>query len=190
MKPLTGERVDDRTEIKSPSNLFYLARLLEDGLNPLTLLLTGGVLDLASESLPGEGASQVRYAAVIVKGLLMSNQIIRVPNLTNWWWVQNATSGPFSLRMQTPFGPVSTAIPQNRQWQLIRCDGNNNIIVSRQHKLPEQKGAHEWAGLEREGVLTNILDLACVPMDRRSSELRYAVIQRLNGHCWFTAFAI
>jgi hypothetical protein len=175
MKPRTEERADDRTEIKSPSNLFHLARLLEGGLNPLTLLLTGGVLDLASEPLPEEGVSQERYTAVIVKGLLESNQIIRVPNLTKWWWLQNGTSGPFSLKMQTPFGAVSTAIPQNRQWQLIRRDGNNNIIVSRQHKLPEQNGAREWAGPEREGVLTKMLDLARVPMDRRSSELRYAV---------------
>lgn len=105
-------------------------QIFEDAIaNALTSNVTGGTLDL-SGSPPPAAASQVRYAALIFAGVLGSNQTIKVPNLTKWWWVNNQTSGAFTLKIQTPSGSVSTAIPQNSGWQLVQCDGNNNIIVS------------------------------------------------------------
>ena len=62
MKPLTKERALYRTEIKllaqgkSPAEVFKLARLLEDAINPLTSAVTGGTLDFSEISLPGGGS--------------------------------------------------------------------------------------------------------------------------------------
>ncbi len=105
-------------------------QIFEDAIaNALTSTVTGGTLDL-SGSPPPAAASQVRYAALIFNGTLTSNQVIKVPNLSKFWWVQNATSGAFTLKLQTPSGSASTAIPQNSGWQLVECDGSNNIVVS------------------------------------------------------------
>src|SRR5262249_5283560 len=96
--------------------------------NALTSAVTGGTLDL-SGSPPPAAASQVRYAGLIFTGTLVSNQTIQVPNLNKWWLVQNATAGAFTLKLKTPSGSASTAIPQNSGWQLVQCDGANNIVV-------------------------------------------------------------
>ena len=178
MKPPMKERVRDFTEIKFPIRLFHLARVLEDGINPLTETVTGGTLDLSREWPPEEPfpAHYVAgFAALIFNGLLTSNQIIKLPNLTKWWWVQNATSGAFTLRIQTPLGALSTVIPQNSRWQLVYCDGNNNIVVSPVQNPQGTSGAREWVGPERERVLTEIFDVACVPLNRRTSEVRFGV---------------
>jgi microcystin-dependent protein len=89
--------------------------------------VTGGTLDLSGSPPPG-GPSAARYAFLPFTGTLTSNQIVKVPNLTKSWLVRNGTSGAFTLSMQTPSGsPV--AIPQNGGWQLVYCDGANNIVV-------------------------------------------------------------
>jgi hypothetical protein len=76
-------------------------QIFEDAIaNALTSAVTGGTLDL-SGSPPPAAASQVHYGALIFSGTLASNQILRVPNLTKWWWVQNTTSGAFSLSIVT-----------------------------------------------------------------------------------------
>ena len=199
-------------------------QIVEDAIaNALTSTVTGGTLDLSGTP-PPNAASQVRYAALIFQGVLTSAQTLIVPNLTKWWWVQNATSAPvgaiqtfgtvtggtlytngtyhnvpltggsgsgatgtvvvsgavvtsvtitlpginylpsdtlsalasniggtgsgfsipvasvgsaFSFSIQTP-GGTSQAIPQNSGWQLVQCDGNNNIIVSPYNSLQAQ----------------------------------------------------
>lgn len=103
-------------------------QVFEDAIaNALTNTVTGGTLDL-SGSPPPAGTSQVRYAALIFNGGLTGAQTIQVPNLSKFWWVQNATSGALALTMQTPTGTPVT-IPQNSGWQLVYCDGANNIVV-------------------------------------------------------------
>lgn len=96
--------------------------------NTLSNAVTGGTLDL-SGSPPPTTSSQVRYAGLIFTGVLLSNQLIQVPNLNKWWLVKNATSGAFTLKFKTSGGSASTAIPQNSGWQLVRCDGSNVIEV-------------------------------------------------------------
>lgn len=118
-----------------------IVQILEDAIaNALTEVVTGGTLDL-SGSPPPAGPSQVRHAALVFSGALGSAQIIVVPNLTKLWWVQNATSGAFTLKLKTPSGAASTAIPQNSGWQLVQCDGANNIVVSpfntKQAQMPD-----------------------------------------------------
>lgn len=105
-------------------------QIFEDAIaNWLSSAVTGGTLDLSGTP-PPSGPSQARYSALVFTGTLTSNQVIKVPNLTKSWLVKNATSGAYTLTLQTPSGSASTAIPQNSTWQLVLCDGNNNIIVS------------------------------------------------------------
>jgi hypothetical protein len=110
-------------------------QIFEDAIaNVLTETVTGdspggGILDL-SGSPPPAAASQVRHSAIVFNGTLQSNQIVKVPNLSKFWWISNQTSGAFTLTIKTPSGSASTAIPQNSGWQLVQCDGANNITVS------------------------------------------------------------
>lgn len=107
----------------------YDLQIIEDAIaNALTSVVTGGTLDL-SGSPPPAAPSQVRYAALIFSGALASNQIVQVPNLRKFWFVQNATSGAFTLTLKTPTGAASTAIPQNSGWQIVYCDGADGIVV-------------------------------------------------------------
>lgn len=108
--------------------------------NALTSAVTGGTLDL-SGSPPPAASSQVHYAGLIFTGTLLSSQTIQVPNLNKWWLVANNTAGAFTLKFKTPSGSASTAIPQNSGWQLVQCDGTNNIVVwpfnTKQVQMPD-----------------------------------------------------
>lgn len=120
-------------------------QIFEDAIaNVLTSSVTGGTLDLSGTP-PPSGPSQVRYAALVFTGTLTSNQILKVPNLTKFWWVNNQTSGAFTLTIQTPSGSASSAIPQNSGWQRVSCDGSNNIVVSpfndKQVQMPDGTAA-------------------------------------------------
>src|SRR5712691_2582733 len=93
-----------------------------------TRTVTGGTLDLsAAGSNPPNAASQAIEAILSFTGTLTSTQAVKVPNLTKWWIVNNATSGAFALQMQTPSGSA-VAVPQGG-WALVWCDGANNIKV-------------------------------------------------------------
>ena len=106
-----------------------------------TMTVTGGTLDLSTNA-PPAGPSAARYAFLPFTGALTANQIVKVPNLTKSWLVRNATSGSFTLSMQTPSGSPSV-IPQlpGGGWQLVYCDGLNNIVVwpfnTKQIQMPD-----------------------------------------------------
>jgi hypothetical protein len=175
MKPPKKEQALYRTEIelfaqgRSPAEMFRLASLLEDAINPLAVWVTGGTLDM-STSRPDDPLEVVR-AAFIFKGTLTSNQIIMFPNRTQWWWVQNATTGPYTLTIKTPSGPPPTAIRQNAAWQLIQCDGNDNIVPSQPHIPQMGSSAREWMGSNRQQAQAEICRVACVPADQIGEEL-------------------
>lgn len=101
-------------------------QIFEDAIaNVLTSAVTGGTLDL-SGSPPPAAASQVRYAGLVFTGTLTGNQIVKVPNLTKFWWVKNSTSGAFTLTIQTPSG-TGKLVEQVGGWQCFTCDAANNI---------------------------------------------------------------
>src|ERR1700688_2551573 len=112
------------------SNLNTLAiQILEDAIaNVLSSSVTGGTLDLSTNP-PPNAASLARYYALVFNGALASNQIVKVPNLTKSWWVQNKTSGAFSLTIETPSASAVAVIPQNSGWQRVWCDGSANVLV-------------------------------------------------------------
>jgi hypothetical protein len=193
MKPRTKEPAPYRSEIKlfaqgkSPAEVFRLARLLEDAINPLISSVAGGRLDLSQISLPGgDSLGAFGHAALIFIGTLHSDQIIMLPNRAQWWWVQNSTAGAFTLKIKTPSGALSTAIPQNSAWQLVQCDGNDNIVPSSPHASHMAIGAREWIGPDQQQSLTEIFHLACVPKERISyevgSEVSMAVDRALFDH--------
>lgn len=104
-------------------------QILEDAITVrLASSVTGGTLDL-SASPPPAGASAARYQALTFSGTLVSNQIVQVPNIAKFWWVNNGTSGAFTLTFKTPSGSASTAIPQNSGWQLVQCNGSDSVAV-------------------------------------------------------------
>lgn len=115
-------------------------QIFEDAIaNVLVSAVTGGTLDL-SGSPPPAAASQVRYAALSFTGVLGSNQIIQVPNLIKFWFVNNATSGAFTLTLKTPSG-AAVVIPQNGAFQTVLCNGGNTILVfpfnNKQVQMPD-----------------------------------------------------
>jgi microcystin-dependent protein len=108
-------------------------QIFEDAIaNTLATTASGGqlgpsnTLDL-SVNPPPAGPSAARYAALVFSGAIAAAQTVKVPNLTKWWRVQNATTGGFSVSMKTPSGSAVT-IP-NGGWQTVYCDGANNIVV-------------------------------------------------------------
>jgi microcystin-dependent protein len=109
-------------------------QIFEDSItNTLTTTASGGqlgpsnTLDLSANP-PPAGPSAARYAALVFAGAITANQTVKVPNLTKWWRVRNATSGAFSVSLQTPSG-TPVALPQNGGWQTVYCDGANAIVV-------------------------------------------------------------
>jgi microcystin-dependent protein len=110
-------------------------QILEDAIaNALSTAASGGalgpsnILDLSANP-PPAGPSAARYAELIFTGAITANQTVKVPNLRKTWWVKNSTSGAFTVSIQTPSG-TPAAIPQNSQWQEVKCDGANGVTVS------------------------------------------------------------
>ncbi len=94
-----GTGNDNNTWGSNANNSVF--QIFEDAIaNALSSAVSGGTLDL-SGSPPPAGPSQVHYAALIFTGVLTANQIVKVPNLTKWWWVNNQTSGSFYLSIIT-----------------------------------------------------------------------------------------
>jgi hypothetical protein len=123
----------------------------------------------------------VPYAAFIFRGMLTSDQAVVLPNRPQWWYVQNATVGAFTLKIRTPLGPLSSLIPQNSAWQLVRCDGENNISLSPPHAYQRTTTSPEWFGPDQPQVLTEIFRVAGVPTDRICDELAFEVGQAVEN---------
>jgi microcystin-dependent protein len=106
-------------------------QVLEDAIaNQLTSAVTGGTLDLSTNP-PPSGPSAARYAILKFTGTMASNQIVKVPNLTKIWLVNNTglTNAGFTLTFQTPSGSPSNFVPAGG-WAFVFCDGANNVYVS------------------------------------------------------------
>src|ERR1700730_4533220 len=128
---LMGIGGDNKTWGTNLNNSVF--QILEDSIaNTLTTTASGGqlgpsnTLDL-SASPPPAGPSAARYGALVCAGSIRANQTVKVPNLTKWWRVRNATSGAFSVSLQTPSG-TPVALPQNGGWQTGYFDGANTIV--------------------------------------------------------------
>jgi microcystin-dependent protein len=106
-------------------------QILEDAIaNQLASAVTGGTLDLSTNP-PPNGPSAARYAILKFTGTLAANQIVKVPNLTKIWLVNNTglTNAGFTLTFQTPSGSPSNFVPAGG-WCWVFCDGANNVYVS------------------------------------------------------------
>jgi fibronectin-binding autotransporter adhesin len=102
-------------------------QVFEDAIaNILSSIVTGGTLNLTTNA-PPNGASPARYAFLDFTGALASTESVVVPNLSKMWMVRNRTSGSQSLIMGTPTPSTTATIPQNSGWQVVICDGANNI---------------------------------------------------------------
>jgi hypothetical protein len=117
----------------------------------------------------------VSSAAFIFRGTLASDQAVIVSNRAQWWYVQNATVGASTLKIRTPSGPLSSPIPANSAWQLVQCDGKNNILLSPPHIYQRAASSREWFEPDRQQVLNEIFRVACVPTDQICDELAFEV---------------
>ena len=78
------------------------------------------------------------------------------------------------LKSQLLLGAPSIAIPQGSAWQLVQCDGNDNIVLSPAH-IQRTFGADGWFGANKARALTEIFHVTRVPMDRICDELGFEV---------------
>jgi microcystin-dependent protein len=117
-------------------------QIMEDAVaGTLASSVTGGTLDLSTPA-PPSAASLARYAVMSFSGALTSDQIVKVPNLSKLWIVDNATSGAFTLTFKTPSGTASAAIPPG--YALVSCDGANTISVGLSTSLRDV----QWLGAD------------------------------------------
>lgn len=117
-------------------------QILEDAIaGGLNSSVTGGTLDLSTPA-PPSAASLARYAVMMFTGTLASDQIVKVPNLSKLWLVDNATTGAFDLTFKTPSGTASVAIPAGLA--LVYCDGADNITVGLSTSLRDV----QWLGAD------------------------------------------
>ncbi len=144
-QPLYRREIELLSQGRSPTEISHLANLLEHAINPLVCMLSGGTLDL-SALLIAEETPLVPRAAFIFRSVLTSDQAVIVPNRAQWWYVQNATVGAFALKIRTPSGPLSSPIPPNAAWQLVQCDGKNEILLSPPHIYQRVSSSREWFG--------------------------------------------
>jgi hypothetical protein len=102
-------------------------QVFEDAIaNILSSIVTGGTLNLSTNA-PPNGPSPARFAFLDFTGALAATENVTVPNLSKMWLVRNRTSGAQSLIMGTPTPSTTATIPQNSGWQVVICDGANNI---------------------------------------------------------------
>ena len=108
--------------------------------------VTGGTLDLSGNA-PPNGVTQVLDMLQVFTGALSSNQIVIVPNLSKFWFINNQTTGNFQLLMQTPGGtPVN--IPQGTTKRVV-CDGIGNLIREDKNQI----GNFEYNTVGQPGTL-------------------------------------
>lgn len=104
--------------------------------------VTGGTLDL-DDVIPPAGAHPLAEMIVDLSGVLASNQIVLVPNVSKLWFVRNQCSGAFTVKFKTASGTASAAIPQGG-WCPVFCDGNNAFAVGLSTSLRDV----QWLGAD------------------------------------------
>lgn len=104
--------------------------------------VTGGTLDL-DDVIPPAGAHPLADMIVDIDGVLTSNQIILVPNVSKLWFVRNLCSGAFTLKFKTSAGSASAAIPQGG-WCPVWCDGDDGFQVGLSTSLRDV----QWLGAD------------------------------------------
>jgi microcystin-dependent protein len=156
-------------------------QIFEDAIsNTLSLVVTGGTLDLSGAA-PPVGPSGARHHHLSFTGALLSNQIVIVPNLSKTWWVSNGTSGSFVLQMKTPTG-TAIQIPQGMNcW--VCCISN---IVFRLNARTGEISEHATANVPPGAILCD---------GRLLSRTDYNELFTQIGTTWgagdgFTTFAI
>jgi microcystin-dependent protein len=120
-----------------------MIQIVEDALSGVyTSAATGGNLDL-SASPPPTAPSQARFSQIILTGALVSNLQIFVPNLSKWWFIQNNTSGAFSVLFKA-IGSNDIEIPQ----------GTIKIVISTGAALVRRLDAQDVGEVRDFGMAT------------------------------------
>lgn len=108
----------------------------------VTRATTGGTTDLSASPPPAAPTAAMEMVQQFT-GTLVSNAIMQVPNLSKLWLINNlCVLGAFSLKVKTPAGSASVAIPVG--WTWVWCDGSNNIYVGLSTALRDT----QWLGAD------------------------------------------
>lgn len=108
--------------------------------------VTGGTLDL-SGSPPPAAQTQALEMIQSFSGTLTANQVVKLPNVSKVWLVNNSTTGAFQLLMQTASG-AQVNIPQGT-FKWVWCDGSNSILRMDR----EQVGEFVYAAVQNAGTI-------------------------------------
>lgn len=71
------------------------------------------------------GAGELNRISYTLTGVLTGNRNLVVPNTTQQYWIQNSTSGAFTLTVKTAAG-TGVAVPQGFS-MILACDGVNVV---------------------------------------------------------------
>lgn len=117
-------------------NLENSAAIVSDGANLITLGFgqrVNSVFDFVQISLAADSGNVVLSGANLNRisyrftGALAGNTTVVVPSTIQQYWVDNETTGPFSLTFGTGFGTTVTVTQGNRA--ILYCDGANVILA-------------------------------------------------------------
>lgn len=118
----TGNNQNAWGDILNASTVLMLERAIAGNAGHAVV---GGTLDL-SGSPPPAALSQALDYIHIFSGVLVSAQVVIVPNISKSWLFVNGTSGAFPLTVKTPTGtPVHIPVQTTKS---IFCNGANRVI--------------------------------------------------------------
>lgn len=106
--------------------------VVSDGANWYTIGLgqdINSIFDFVSINVAGTGdypltGAELNRVSYRLTGILTGNRNIIVPSVIQQYWVDNQTTGPFTLTVKTAAGGVQVAQTQRR---ILYCDGTNVI---------------------------------------------------------------
>lgn len=135
--PAAGTIDGNATDVLAPGQS---AVYFTDGANFFTLkggaATSGGAFNLLQITVPGSGTlvlsgvqlNQIGYRFV---GALSGNLIVQVPNTAQEYWIDNETTGAFTLSVATAGQVSPPTVPQGNRY-ILYCDGTNvlNALTS------------------------------------------------------------
>jgi hypothetical protein len=103
-----------------------LFQMLENSIAGYDAITLGSTnVDLSA---PTPGSASPAYNAILAfNGTLSANIIVTIPNVNKTYLVNNATSGAYTVKLQTATPTTALVLPQGGV-TLCYCDGNLNVI--------------------------------------------------------------
>lgn len=149
------------------------AIVITDGTDFFTVGLgqaTTGTFDFVEIAVPGSGnftlsGVNLNRIAYRFTGILTGNRNIIVPNTTQEYWVDNSTTGAFTLSVQTAAQVTPVEVAQNNR-AILYCDGTNVINANTNTVVTFPIGIAQ-GGTGATDAATAVSNLGAVPTSRQ-----------------------